>query len=229
MKRLAIIPARGGSKRLPRKNVREVAGRPMIAYAIACARRSGLFARVLVSTEDEEIAAVAAGEGAEVDRRDPALADDRTGVVEVCRELLARLETAGELPDLFCCLYATAVFLEPDDLVAAERRFHEPPRPQVVMGVSAFPLHPFKALEERNGLLRPVHPDRVLRKGTEYPRYLASNGTFYWARSRPFLERPSFYVDRLVGHEIPYHRAIDIDTEEDYAFARVVARGMLRS
>ncbi len=228
MKRLAIIPARGGSKRLPRKNLLPVEGRPMLAYPIACARRSGLFERVVVSTEDEEIRRLAEAEGAETDRRDPALADDRTGVVEVCRELLARLEAAGRLPDLFCCLYATAIFLEPGDLLASERRFHEPPQPEVVMGVSAFPLHPFKAMEPRDGYLRPVDPERVLRKGEECPRYLASNGTFYWARSRSFLERPSFYVERLAGHEIPYHRAIDIDTEEDLAFARLLARGMFR-
>ncbi len=228
MRRLAVIPARGGSKRLPRKNILPVEGRPMIAYPLACARESGLFDRLLVSTEDEEIAAVAESLGAEIDRRDPALADDRTGVAEVCRELLGRLEAAGALPDLFCCIYPTAIFLEPGDLAAAERRFHEDPEPEVVMGVSAFPLHPFKALAEEEGFLRPVHPHEVLRKGTEYPRYLASNGTFYWARGRRFLERPSFYVDRLAGQEIPYHRAIDIDTEEDYAFARVLARGMFR-
>ncbi len=228
MKRIAILPARGGSKRLPRKNILPVAGRPMLSHTVERVRSCGLFSRILVSSDDGEILRIAEQAGAEAVERDPALADDRTGVVEVCRDLLDRLRHQGQLPDLFCCVYATAIFLDAQDFVASERLFHETPAPDVVMGVSAFPLHPYKALERDGAYLRPVFPEWVLRKSTEYPHHVASNGTFYWARSETFLKRPSFYVERLAGHEIPFHRAIDIDTREDYELACRLAAGGFR-
>ena len=117
--RIAVIPARGGSKRIPRKNIRPFCGKPMIAWSIEAARASGCFDRIIVSTEDEEIADVARQSGAEVPFvRPPELADDSTGTVAVIKHAIEWCAGQGIEPDPVCCIYATAPFLRPADLQA---------------------------------------------------------------------------------------------------------------
>lgn len=215
MQRLAVIPARGGSKRLPRKNVVPLGERPMIAHVLETARQTGLFERVIVSTEDAEIGDVAEGAGAEVHWRPEDLASDQASVVQVCVDVLSSL---AEPPERFCCLYATAAFLRIRDLRESEEWLDEA---DVVMGVSEYPIHPYKALENSvDGFLRPKWPVENARKSQEYPHLVASNGTFYWARTDRFLKEPTFYPERLKGFELPPERAVDIDTPEDLDWAR---------
>ncbi|MFA9462553.1 cytidylyltransferase domain-containing protein [Thiohalorhabdus methylotrophus] len=215
MDRLAIIPARGGSKRLPRKNLADLGGRPVVSRVIHTALESALFDRVVVSTEDKEIGEVAAGAGAEVHWRDPSLATDQASVIEVCSDLLGGLR---EVPERFCCLYATAAFLAPGDLKDSEAFLAGA---DVVMGVSGYPIHPYKALEEsEHGFLRPKWPTENDKKSQYFPWFVASNGTFYWARTEPFLKEPTFFPNRLKGYELPPERAVDIDTVEDLQWAR---------
>lgn len=115
---IAIIPARGGSKRIPRKNVRLFHGKPILAYSIETARSSGLFKKIIVSTEDRDIAAVAKSYGANVHMRAAALADDATGTQEVTRAALLwyKATNGGNLPELACCIYATAPLMSVGDL-----------------------------------------------------------------------------------------------------------------
>lgn len=221
---VAIIPARGGSKRLPRKNVAELGGRPVIHHPIETALASGLFQRVIVSTEDEEIGAVARAGGAEVMARPGEFATDAATVVQVCLHTLETLAQDGVRPAAFCCIYATAAFLEPDDLTAAYALLDEPPAADVVMGVSGFPIHPYKALRESDGYLVPEFPQQVGEKSQTYPHFVASNGTFYWGRPDVFTTAPTFYPERLKGHALPPERAIDLDTPEDLEWARRLAR-----
>jgi len=220
MRRIAIIPARGGSKRLPRKNVLDLGGLPMLAHPVRAARESGLFEKIFVSTEDNEIAAIASKHGAEILSRRGELATDTAPVIHVCQDILAGMKST--LPDFFCCIYATAVFITPDDLRKSEKILHESHGADVVMSVSSFNYHPYKALENKNGFLEPERPEKILMKTNDAPHFVASNGTFYWARSASFLKDPSFYPEKLVGHEIPASRAIDIDTPEDYEWARAL-------
>jgi N-acylneuraminate cytidylyltransferase len=114
---IAVIPARGGSKRLPRKNVRPFAGRPIIAWSIDAALRSGCFSRIIVSTNDEEITKVASAHGAEVPFRRPAeLADDHATTSAVIAHAVRWALGEGLRPSAACCIYATAPFLEPPDI-----------------------------------------------------------------------------------------------------------------
>jgi len=215
LKREAIIPARGGSKRLPRKNVVELGGRPMIAHVVGTAMATELFERVVVSTEDSEISAVAREAGATVHQRPSDLATDRATVVQVCSDWLTSL---SDPPARFCCLYATAAFLTSSDLIEAERLLDEV---DAVMGVSRYPIHPYKALETSEaGFLRPKWPQQNAKKSQEFPHLVASNGTFYWAGTDSFIRNPTFYPHRLKGFELPPERAVDIDTPADLEWAR---------
>ena len=223
MKRIAIIPARGGSKRLPRKNVLPILGKPMLAYPIQAAQQSEMFDRIIVSTEDEEIEQAALEAGAEVFQRPEALAQDRARVVEVCKHVLDVLNSQNEQPEFFCCIYATAVFVTPEDLRNSFQLFNQEPHPDVVMGVSEFNLHPVQALEEKDGFLAPKWPEYLDIQSQFHPQLVASNGTLYWARTNYFEQNPSFYCSRLKGYPIPKRRAIDLDTQEDLDFACLIA------
>lgn len=209
---VAIIPARGGSKRLPRKNVALLAGRPLLAYTIDSAQGSGLFTRVIVSTEDPEIRDVAAAAGAQVHARPAALASDTAGVVEVCGDVLAGIP---EPPETFCCLYATAALRGAEDIRAA-RALLDPGRCDFVMAVTEYAKTPLQALVETgDGHLRLMWPDLVDLPRVTRPRLWVDNGSTYWCTTRAFLEARTFYGPNLRGYEMPRARSVDVDTADD--------------
>ena len=220
MKRVAIIPARGGSKRLPRKNILPLGGKPMIVHAIEAAQKSGVFDEIIVSTEDEEIASIAKEEKVRVFTREDSLATDQATVAQVCVDVLEQLKTEDNFPDYFCCIYATAAFLLPEDLIESEKLLHQSVKADVVMGVSSYPIHPYKAMAEKDGILQVVWPQEAYKKSNSFPDFVASNGTLYWAKSETFSIETDFYPERLTGYKIPAERAIDIDTPEDYELAK---------
>ena len=222
--RLAIIPARGGSKRLPRKNLLPFNGKPMLAHPIAACRESGLFDRIIVSTDDTEIAAAAQAAGAEIMDRPNKLATDRSSVAEVCTDLPKRLADDGYEPEVFCCAFATAVFVTAKDLKASRALLDQPPPADIVLGVSAFNLQPHQAMFEENGLLKPMWPDLLRRKSQALPGFVASNGTFSWVRTQRFIDAGNFPLEPMRGYEMSRLRTVDIDTAEDYAFALAISQ-----
>jgi len=216
MRCIAIIPARGGSKRLPRKNILPLCGEPMLKYPIATAQESKIFDDIIVSTEDSEIKEIAEKTGVSVMTRSSELATDESTVDQVCLDILKQLQTQNKLPDFFCAIYPTAIFIEAHDLIESAKIITQTQEHDVIMGVSGYPIHPYKALQNENGTLKPVFPKQNDQKSQTYPHWVASNGTFYWARNSHFLKNPTFFPDRLTGHEISFDKGIDIDTPEDY-------------
>lgn len=140
MKPVAIIPARGGSKRLPRKNVLPLGGKPLLGRVIDCCQASKLFSKIIVSTEDDEIAEIAKAADAFVYNRSHSLAEDRSTVAEVCEDVLLN----GNY-DLFCCVYATAALLKPGTLRSSFELFETSRNANVVMGVSSYNYSPAQA------------------------------------------------------------------------------------
>jgi pseudaminic acid cytidylyltransferase len=218
-RRLAIIPARGGSKRLPRKNVLPFLGRPIIAHTIDAATSSGCFTRVLVSTEDAEIAEAARAAGADIHRRDPALATDSATLTEVCLDILASEDRAGRTYDTFACLYATAPLRRADD-VAAVVALAERPDADFALAVTTYPLPPHQALRlGEDGGLTPMWPDLVNLRADTIGRLVVDNGSTYAVKVAAFREHRSFYGPRLAGHLMPRDRSVDIDEQADYDLA----------
>ncbi len=217
-KPVAIIPARGGSKRFPRKNIALLDSQPLVAYVIKTALESLLFDDVIISTEDPEIADIAATYGAKAFKRSEAYAGDYAHELDACYEVLKSLKQNGKEPDKFCVLYPTAVFLEPSDLINACRLMDGPVIADVVMGVSEFNYHPYKALKTNDrGYLDMMFPIECVQRSQTYPELRASNGTFYWCRTKVMMENDakSYYQERLVGYTLPYEKAVDIDYPED--------------
>ena len=216
---IAIIPARGGSKRLPRKNVIDFLGRPMIAYTIEAALTSGCFKRVVVSTEDAEIAEVSLRFGGEVDMRPTQLATDEARVTQVCLDLLAREEEAGRAWPFFACLYATSPMREAED-IRTLLALLESGTCSFAMAVTDYALPPHQALKlEPDGELSPMWPDLVARRTSEMPALVVDNGSTYAAETAAFRQFRTFYGPGLRGHRMPRERSVDIDTQEDLAYA----------
>ncbi len=217
MPMLAVIPARGGSTRLPRKNVLPFRGKPMIAWTIEAAIGSGLFADVLVSTEDAEIADAARASGARVLDRPAALASDRARVVDVCLDALDREAAAGRTYDQICCLYATAPLRHADDIRATAA--------PVLAGAASFALAacryeqpPHQALTLRpDGGAVPLMPDLVNRRADEIGDLVVDNGSTYAVEVAAFRETRGFYGAPLRVHLMPRARSIDLDDADDLA------------
>ena len=223
MSTLAIIPARGGSKRLPRKNVIEFRGRPIIAYTIEAARASTSFERIVVSTDDDEIAEIARRFGAETDRRPAKLATDQATVAETCLEFLDREQKAGRSWRVMTCLYATAPMRNADD-IRATLGLLEPGRCDFAMAVTRYAVAPHQALKlGPDGELAPMWPDLVERRASEMPPFVVDNGSTYVVDVAAFRAHGTFYGPTLRGYEMPHERSIDIDTRDDYELALWVA------
>lgn len=226
MSRLAVIPARGGSRRLPHKNVVEFAGRPIIAWTVAAALESGRFDRLLVSTDDATIAAAARDAGAEVAERPRALASDTARVVDVCLDLLARERAAGREYEVLCCLYPTAPLRRAQD-IAAVLDLLQPGVCDFAMAVTRYAHPPHQALVADAGGLRPLWPELVERRAAELGELCVDNGSTYAADAAAFRRHRSFHGPGLRGWRMPFARSIDIDEPEDLELARRLAGGAL--
>lgn len=217
--RLLVIPARGGSKRIPRKNVRSFAGKPMITWSIEAALSAQVFDRVVVSTDDEEIAAAARAAGAEVPfLRTPDLADDFTGTRQVVQDAIHQLTRAATSPDpsIVGCLYATAPLVAIDDLRTAVDVLEADPTVDVVLSVARYATPIYRAFEIADGRLRRAFPQYGRTRSQDLPATYHDAGQFYIARTRRWLDDATPLTHE--GHPIviPPDRAVDIDDEDDW-------------
>lgn len=229
MFKLAVIPARAGSKRIPGKNIRAFGGKPMIAWPIAAARESGLFDAVIVSTDSGEIAAVARHWGASTPFLRPAeLADDLAGTrAVIAHAIRAYAECAGVMPDLVCCLYATAALVRAEDLRAGHDRLLETGA-DFAYSVSRFPAPIQRALRLRaDGRVEMIAPEHRGKRSQDLEPAYHDAGQFYWGRAEAFLD-----MDRKITSPasaavvLPSYRAPDIDTEEDWTRAEWLFEAM---
>ena len=214
---LCVIPARGGSKRIPKKNIRLFAGKPLIARAIATALESGCFARVVVSTDDEQIAETAREHGAETPfLRNAELADDHTTTASVIEDAIRRTGYSGEFA---CCLYPTAPLLRPADLADSLRALQESTASSL-LAVTEYDFPPLRALVLANdGTVEFRFPDYALTRHQDLPRLVHDAGSFYWFRTSAFLQSGKLVSADTLAYEMDRLRCVDIDTEEDWRLA----------
>lgn len=223
---IAVIPARGGSKRIPRKNVKMFAGKPMIAWPIAAALESGCFDRIIVSTDDEEIAEAAKAHGAEVPFRRPAeLSGDHTPTVPVIAHAVRWLRESAQV-ERACCIYATAPFLRTEDvragldaLIARECDY--------AFSVTSYPFPIQRALkldaQERVSMFQPEH---IETRSQDLEEAYHDAAQFYWGRAEAWLDGRAIFGDRSVAVRLPRKRVQDIDTMEDWERAELLFRVM---
>jgi len=222
-RRLALIPARGGSVRLARKNIADFAGRPMLAWTVQAAERTELFDDIVVSTDDDEIAAIAKSAGARVLMRGADISDSAATLIQVVHDVIARWSPEF---DEFCMLLANCPLREAHDIAEAHDRYCER-RPPALLSVTSFGwTPPFRALSMDGGQLKGVFADWVEKKSQEYPEVVCPSGAIYWASPAAMQEAGDLYVPGLEGFEMPWHRAVDIDTREDLELALCIRHAL---
>ena len=215
---IAVIPARGGSKRIPRKNIRLMAGKPLIQWTIETALDSGAFADVIVSTEDAEIAEIARAAGAGTPFTRPAeLAEDFTSTGEVMAHAVEFMSNTGFSGSDVCCLYPSAIFITSQDLIRSRELLGL--ENQYVMSVVEYP-HPIqRALRiASDDLLTPVDPEAALVRTQDLEPRFHDAGQFYWGKAYAWSQMQPVW-NLVKGYRLPAGSVVDIDTEADWVLA----------
>ncbi|MGD9178899.1 MAG: pseudaminic acid cytidylyltransferase [Desulfobacterales bacterium] len=220
MNKVAIIPARGGSKRIPRKNIKTFAGQPIIAYSINAAITSNLFDRIILSTDSEQIAEVGSSYGAEVPFMRPAeLSDDFTGTAEVLIHSLNWLTENDKFYPYFCCIYPTAPFLEKEYLVKGFDILRKN-NATSAFSVTSFPYPIFRALKiKANNRIKMFWPEHLHSRSNDLPDAYHDAGQFYWCDTKKFLKEKIVFSSDSVPVVLPRNLVQDIDTHEDWETA----------
>ena len=218
IKNLCIIPARGGSKRIPRKNIKPFLGKPMIAYSIEAALATGLFDEVMVSTDDNEIAEIARQYGANVPfMRSAETSNDFATTSDVLHEVIDKYKEMGQTFDNFCCIYATAPMIQGKDITYAYNQLQSS-NFTVVYPVVQFSYPIWRCLDlAEDGTLRRHWPEFENSRSQDLPKEYHDTGTFYWYKTREWLEENI----QAGGIEVDETTIQDIDTETDWKIAEM--------
>lgn len=228
--RLAVIPARGGSKRIPRKNIKPFCGQPMIAWSIQAAIQSQCFDRIIVSTDDPEIAQVAQAHGAEVPFMRPSeLSDDHTGTIPVIAHAVQWQNATGVKTTQVCCIYATAPFVQASDLQRGLQLLQSTGADYAFSVTSyAFPI-------QRAIRITPAHriemfqPEHFTTRSQDLDEAWHDAGQFYWGQAQAWLAHKPLFSPDAAPVVLPRHRVQDIDTPEDWERAEWLFKAMMQA
>ena len=220
--KIAVIPARGGSKRIPRKNIKTFNGKPMIAWAIQIAQKSKLFDKIFVSTDDYEIKKISEQYGAIVPFiRPPEISDDKTPTVPVISHAIREIDRLYQKVEYACCIYPCSPFILSSDL---EKSFEMlvSSGENYVYPVVEYPHSIFRAMKKSNeGKMKFIYPEYELTRTQDLEQTYHDSGQFYWGRAVAWRQLKKMHTDGL-GMIIPYYRVVDIDTEDDWKRAELL-------
>ena len=221
--KVAVIPARGGSKRIPHKNIRPFCGRPVIGYSISAAQSSGCFDRILVSTDDDNIADVARAEGAEVPFRRPAsLSDDHCGTIPVVAHAINWLAEHVQRPAYVCCIYATAPFVRAEDIDAGLRQLRERGG-DYCFAVTRYASPIQRAFRlDADGRVNMFSPEYFESRSQDLEPAYHDAAQFYWGTAEAWLDGRPIFSDSAISVVLPHYRVQDIDSEDDWARAEAM-------
>lgn len=228
--KLCVIPARGGSKRIPRKNIKEFNGKPMIAYSIESALKSKCFDRIIVSTDDKEIADIAKSYGAEVPfMRPEELANDYAGTLPVIKQAIEWFDKNDLSPNEVCCLYATAPFVQIKALQKAYQQLQET-KADYCFTVTSFPFPIQRAVkitqENRLEMFQPKHFDT---RSQDLEEAYHDAGQFYWGKANAFKAMKPLFFRCASPYLLPRHLVQDIDTPEDWIRAELMYQVLIKT
>ncbi len=219
--KIAIITARGGSKRIPRKNIREFCGKPIIAYSIEASLEAGIFDEVMVSTEDREIAEVAKQYGANIPfLRSAGTADDHATTTEVLLEVLEQYQILGKKYSCGCCIYPTAPFITGKKLRNAMQLLEEN-KVESVIPVTAFSFPPMRGVEIENGKVKYIFPEYSERRSQDIPMMYHDCGQFYCFKVDSFMNNRKLVTNYTKAIIMPELEVQDIDNEQDWKIAEM--------
>jgi len=226
--RIAIITARGGSKRIPRKNIKLFFGKPMIAYVIEAAKSTNCFDEIMVSTDDEEIAEISLKYGASVPfYRSAENSDDYSSTVDVLFEVLQEYAKRGAVFTQACCLYPAAPFITADILIEGLKTMQDT-KADALIPVALFSSPVWRALKDEDGKLKRIWPEYEMSRSQDLPKAYYDAGQFYWFDVGVFLNKKKILADNTAYLELNWSQVQDIDTPEDWMEAEFKYRFMNR-
>jgi len=222
--KIAIIPARGGSKRVPRKNIRDFCGLPIIAYTIQAAIESKLFSKIIVSTDDLEIAEISKKYGAEVPFiRDKAIADDYTPISNVTLDALDRLDPERNMYGIVAQLMPNCPLRTVDDIVASYQYFMDSKALSQISVTKYGWQNPWWAIKkDESGYLTPLFPEQLKQRSQDLPEIFCPTGAIWWIQADVLRQYKTFHCENKTGWEISWDHGIDIDTEDDWQLAELL-------
>ncbi len=227
--RLCVIPARGGSKRIPRKNIKEFCGKPMIAYSIEAAKASGLFDKIVVSTDDEEIAKIAKSYGAVVPFMRPSeLSDDHTATIPVIAHAIRETCHKEELSQLeaICCIYATAPFVQAMYIKEAYEKLRLT-KASYAFSATSFPFPIQRAIRlTKEDRVEMFSPENFAVRSQDLEEAYHDAGQFYWGTPEAWLESKVIFAPHSTAILLPRHLVQDIDTPEDWTRAEFMFKAL---
>lgn len=230
---VAIIPARGGSKRIKNKNIKTFCGKPIIAYSIEVALASKMFDEVIVSTDDPKIADIAREYGAQVPFMRPAhLADDYTGTNEVIEDTLFKLQKMGKQIDFACCIYATAPFLQKQSIVEAFKQLQQQPNKAAAFTACKFnyPIQRSFTIEGEEKLVTPVDPESIPKRSQDLASVYHDAGQLYLGKASDFINQQfDIFSDKAIAILLPSYLVQDIDDEQDWLRAELMYQALTQS
>lgn len=227
---VAIIPARGGSKRIPNKNIKLFSGKPMIQWAIEAAQESNIFDQIIVSTDDQTIAAISKDLGAMVPfKRSHELSDDFTNITDVVADACRWMKEADLDPKIVCCLYATAAFVRPADLIDAYRIINHSDW-QYVFSVAEYSSPIFRSFQQTDTQgVKMFFPEHFESRSQDLPQALHDAGMFCMGRTDAWLQGLKIFENHSFPFKIPSWRVQDIDTHDDWVRAEHMAKYILNT
>lgn len=221
MKSIAIITARGGSKRIPKKNIKEFCGKPIIAYSIEAAIKSGVFDEIMVSTDSKEIAEIAVKHGARVPfMRSDKTSDDYATTADVLLEVLENYENMGERFDIMCCIYPTAPFVTDQKLRTAMKLFSDSNADSLIPVVQ-FGFPPKRGLVIKDEKVGYEYPEYASKRSQDLEKIYHDCGQFYFCKTEMFRKSKLLITDNTIPMIMPEEEVQDIDNMSDWKIAEI--------
>lgn len=227
--KLAVITARGGSKRIPKKNIRDFCGKPIIAYSIEAAIESNLFDEVMVSTDSEEIAEIAKKSGAVIPfMRSEETSNDYSSTVDVLNEVIEMYREQGKTFDEFCCIYPTAPFVTPKKLQESYALLQEEDIFNVIPVIS-FSFPPQRGLLLKDKYIMPAYPEHINERSQDLPVIYHDSGQFYWGKMKEYIKNTNILNNHTKPYFVSELEVQDIDNETDWKLAEIKYKIMIGS
>lgn len=225
---VCVIPARGGSKRIPRKNIKNFFGKPIIAWSIEAAQKAKIFSKIIVSTDDKEIASISESLGADIPFMRPnEIADDYSTTVDVMAHACSWMKENGFSSSIACCLYPTAPFIYPNDLKKALNLI-ESSNWKYVFSVAKHPSSIFRSFTENSsGGVKMLFSEMYSTRSQDLPSAYCDAGMFYMGTTKAWIEKFKVFDEYSCPMKIPSNRVQDIDTSEDWERAEYMAKSIL--
>ena len=220
--KIAIIPARSGSKRIKNKNIIKFRGKPLISYTIKNLINTKLFDQIIVSTDSKKIQKISIQSGAKIFfKRPKQLSDDFTGTAKVINHSIRFIQNKGLTPKYICCVYPTSIMLKPEDIIKSFNKLKKS-KSEFVFSITDYGHPPQRGFHLKNNKIQIIQKKFFKKRTQDLPKIYHDAGQFYWGKVNAWIKNKSFFTPKSYGYELSRHRVIDLDDKEDLKALKII-------